>query len=57
MKESTSKVEPTNKVVPYKRETARIKVQRIKDINTAKTMLERIVDEANDYIINLINNM
>ena len=51
------KKEPENRTVPYKRETAKIKVQRIKDVNTAKAMLVRIVEEANDHIINLINNM
>lgn len=51
------KKETENRTVPYKRETAKIKVQRIKDVNTAKAMLVRIVEEANDHIINLINNM
>ncbi len=40
---------------PAKKETARTKVKQISDINTAKALLERIIDKADDHIINIIN--
>lgn len=41
--------------VSEKKETARAKIKQINDIEKAKALLERIIDEANDSIIEIIN--
>lgn len=51
------KKEVASPVVPAKKETAREKVKQISDINTAKALLERIIDKADDSIINIINEL
>lgn len=51
------KKEVVKPVVPEKKETARAKVKQISDINTAKAILEKIIDKADDTIINIINEL
>lgn len=51
------KKEVAKPVVPAKKETARAKVKQISDINTAKVILEKIIDKADDSIINIINEL
>ena len=48
------KKEVAKPVVPEKKETARAKVKQISDIDTTKAILERIIDKADDSIINII---
>jgi hypothetical protein len=48
------KKEIAKPVVPAKKETARAKVKQISDIDTTKAILERIIDKADDSIINII---
>lgn len=42
---------------PAQKDTARTKVKQISDINIAKALLERIIDKADDSIINIINEL
>ncbi len=49
------KKEVAKPVVPAKKETARAKVKQISDINTAKSILEMIIDKGDDSIISIIN--
>lgn len=51
------KKEVAKPVVPAKKETALAKVKQISDINTAKAILEKIIDKADDSIINIINEL
>ena len=45
-------------VVPqHKKETAKNKISQLNDINKAKQILERIIEQGNDAIIDLINEM
>jgi len=48
------KKEIAKPVVPAKKETARVKDKQISDIDTTKAILERIIDKADDSIINII---
>ncbi|MBO4529016.1 MAG: hypothetical protein J5767_00080 [Paludibacteraceae bacterium] len=47
----------TKPAAPAQKDTARTKVKQISDINTAKALLERIIDKADDSIINIINEL
>lgn len=51
------KKEVAKHVVPAKKETALAKVKQISNINTAKAILEKIIDKADDSIINIINEL
>lgn len=51
------KKEVAKPVVPAKKETALAKVKQISNINTAKAILEKIIDKADDSIINIINEL
>lgn len=51
------KEEPQVAVTQQKKKTAKTKIKQLNDINKAKMILERIVEQGNDAVIDIINEL
>lgn len=51
------KEKPPTDVPKHKKETAKSKISQLNDINKAKLILERIIEQANDAVIDIINEL